>query len=256
MNAKRRDSNKARGSNPVPVPENGIDLLRQFDPHPGLLAADRWTWMTWYRFEELLLWQLVALHSSLDPESLGEITDGVIEAFVRDNGDLSDVPTDNAVRFRHNLNTAAAAVEDGELGCVEIADDLWYSTVRVAAFHAWSRKVRLPVVGGWPGSTSQSSSAPKTREDLPAGRWPWGDHTTPMLEWLATTAKAMWTRVDEGGQYDPADDLTAPTNDEVADWLAGAWPDSSNRCREFFATILRPPHLPPGRRTRRSRRSK
>jgi hypothetical protein len=57
------------------------------------------------------------------PIRSGEITDGVIEAFASEQSPLEDDPTNMYARFRKNLNTAAA-VELGELRCVETASDL------------------------------------------------------------------------------------------------------------------------------------
>ena len=73
----------------------------------------------------------------------------------------------------------------------------------------------------------------------PAG-WPWGEHETELLRHLAAAAKRFWKN------YDPSDPTTAPTNDQVIDWLVEQ--GVPQRIAEVMATILRAGGLPSGRR--------
>lgn len=70
--------------------------------------------------------------------------------------------------------------------------------------------------------------------------YPWGDHSTHLLNKLIDVATAMWSR------YDPLDPSTAPTNDQVRDWLMER--NVPKRTAAIMATILRADNLRPGRR--------
>lgn len=72
-------------------------------------------------------------------------------------------------------------------------------------------------------------------------RWPWGDHHTESLGHLEAAAKRFWTL------HDPDDASTAPTNDEVADWLVNERKVSKEKARAI-ASILRADGLPTGPR--------
>lgn len=70
--------------------------------------------------------------------------------------------------------------------------------------------------------------------------WPWGAHTTEMLEHLRAAGLKHWSR------YDPDDSTTASTNATVAEFLKQR--GVSERIAEAMATILRADGLPSGRR--------
>lgn len=77
-------------------------------------------------------------------------------------------------------------------------------------------------------------------EKITLGGWPWGSHETDLLRKLAGAANKWWIR------YDPADATTAPTNDQVTNWLKNE--GVSNRVAEVMASILRIDGLPSGPR--------
>lgn len=68
----------------------------------------------------------------------------------------------------------------------------------------------------------------------------WGIHETTLLQKLAAASERFWKL------YDPADPTTAPTNQQVIDWLKGQ--GVSDRTAEVMATILRADGLPTGPR--------
>lgn len=72
-------------------------------------------------------------------------------------------------------------------------------------------------------------------------KWPWGSHSTELLELLAKAAEKWWTN------FDPTDNTTAPTNEQVAEWLVGQ--GVGKVMAEKIATILRADGLPSGPRT-------
>lgn len=71
-------------------------------------------------------------------------------------------------------------------------------------------------------------------------RWPWGNYETDLLRNLAAAAERFWRL------YDPTDNTTAPTNQQVTDWLKQQ--GVAVRTAEIMATILRADGLPTGPR--------
>lgn len=71
--------------------------------------------------------------------------------------------------------------------------------------------------------------------------WPWGDHQTKLLGHLAEAARRWWVNVDA------ADNTTAPTNQQVSDWLKKR--GVGKAMADKMATILRADELPAGPRT-------
>lgn len=70
--------------------------------------------------------------------------------------------------------------------------------------------------------------------------YPWGAHSTILLEHLSKAANKFWSN------YDPTDFTTAPTNDQVEAWLVQQ--NVPKRTAEVMATILRADGLQTGRR--------
>lgn len=68
-----------------------------------------------------------------------------------------------------------------------------------------------------------------------------GRHRTQALTVLCEAAHKFWNL------YDPTDRTTAPTNDQIVDWLITER-QVSVRTAQVMATILRPDDLPTGRR--------
>ena len=79
---------------------------------------------------------------------------------------------------------------------------------------------------------------PSSAEDH--GPWPWGRHETELLRHLAAAAKHLWVL------YDPDDPSTAPTNEQVSNFLVDRGVPKS--MSDKMATILRPETLRSGRR--------
>lgn len=86
--------------------------------------------------------------------------------------------------------------------------------------------------------TYMSSTA--TPEPSRPSLYPWGDHNTRLLTKLSDAAIALWSR------YDPLDPSTAPTNEQVQDWLITR--NVPKRIAETMATMLRADGLKMGRR--------
>jgi len=75
-----------------------------------------------------------------------------------------------------------------------------------------------------------------------AGPWPWGTYETKYLRELAAAAQCWWVN------FDPDDNTTAPTNEQVSNWLQ-ARGTVGKSLADKMATILRADGLPTGPRT-------
>lgn len=84
-----------------------------------------------------------------------------------------------------------------------------------------------------------ATSSAITKTDPPI-TYPWGTHTTHLLNQLSAAATKFWSL------YDPADATTAPTNEQVAQWLVER--GVAERTANVIATILRTDGLKMGRR--------
>jgi hypothetical protein len=73
------------------------------------------------------------------------------------------------------------------------------------------------------------------------GRWPWGTHETELLRHLHAAAAKWWQN------FDPADNTTAPTNEQVSGWLQAR--GVAKRNADVIATMLRADGVPTGPRT-------
>ena len=73
---------------------------------------------------------------------------------------------------------------------------------------------------------------------LPA--WPWGVYETQKLRLLAQAVERFWVR------YDPADQTTAPTNEDVISWLVQQ--GLATRAAEKAAALIRADDVRPGPR--------
>ncbi len=111
---------------------------------------------------------------------------------------------------------------------------------------SWKRVRLLPhdddLIWQWSRARSRAVEQPTPTMGSESGRWPWGTYTTKRLEDLAAAAERWWVN------FDPTDNFTAPTNDEVIAWLV-ANRKVPRRTAEIMASILRADGLPTGPRT-------
>lgn len=114
--------------------------------------------------------------------------------------------------------------------------------VKVADFVTWARGLAWALPDGFPRPNA-AGGYPVAPEGLQVGggaKWPWGDYETELLRKLATAADRFWKL------YDPTDNTTAPTNQQVIEWLKQQ--GVADRTAEVMATILRADGLPTGPR--------
>lgn len=121
-----------------------------------------------------------------------------------------------------------------------IPDDAEKIVVKVADFVAWA--TALPAPWELPEEMKRMGPYPEAEEGVYDGsaKWPWGSHETELLRKLAAAVSQFWTL------YDPADKATAPTNQQVSEWLQKQ--GVSKPTSDVMATILRADGLPTGRR--------
>ena len=98
-------------------------------------ATDR-TWAHWSLESNALLWQAVAPHSGLEPDSLDV-----------NHLQLSMVgvmrPKSGLALFLPMLDAAVLHVERGTLPIVEAAENTRYSTVQLSAYALWAKSLML-----------------------------------------------------------------------------------------------------------------
>lgn len=238
-----RDDQRAMSTR-VERSETGIErLLRAEAAQVQFVQADSVTWRKWAGRKAVRLWQAIALHSFLDPDALSrpwvDAADPRVYWPPLDEPRLQ-VPPGLRDELTRNLDAAKAAVIALKLPLYErvgipAENCLQDEEVLVSEFHAWATSVQLPVVTGW-------------RPRSGSGPWPWGEHTTSQLEQLASAAERFWRTRDEGGQYDPAND-PEPKNSEVEAFLCARGVPVS--AASHIASLLRPPTIRPGPRSRR-----
>lgn len=200
------------------------------------LVADEATWAKWAWSSEAELWQLVALHSHLDPDLLRSWA-----MFSSDVAALQATRTDHwadpelAASLLRNVERAVHAVHTFDLPATKLVSKcLETSLVSTAEFHGWTIRACLAPVSGFPG-----------RVRLPNGRYPWGNYSTPHLERFVAACE-FWRLASDGGKYDPDKPWTAPHPIEVEAKLVEM--GLVKYLREAFAAFTRDPRLPPGRR--------
>jgi hypothetical protein len=92
----------------------------------------------------------------------------------------------------------------------------------------------------WCAAKRFAHNIPNRVAPQPTTKWPWGDYETKLLKKLAVAAEEWWS------DYDQKNPGSAPTNDDVRDWLVGQ--GVSKRVAEVMAQILRADGLQPGPR--------
>ncbi|MDP1527677.1 MAG: hypothetical protein Q8M20_17885 [Rhodocyclaceae bacterium] len=178
----------------------------------------------WAEVDDLNLLQAALLTFGIEPFSLDDYWHHTGERVT-----LDDLPSDFLLRIealrssiRTNTLRANALNYDDHMRIDENE-----TRIKTDDFVAWCNAKRLP--HNIPGRT-----VPQTT------KWPWGDYETDLLRMLASAAEEWWST------YDPASPATAPTNQEVKDWLVGQ--GVSDRIAESMATILRADGLATGPR--------
>nr|WP_314862426.1 hypothetical protein [uncultured Undibacterium sp.] len=119
------------------------------------------------------------------------------------------------------------------------AKDISHKTISTYRFRIWAEQVGFELPSRFPKDSTKISSN-TNGHSAGIAMYPWGTHSTILLEKLAKAATKFWSL------YDPSDPSTAPTNEQVQTWLMSEGVKERNA--EVMATILRADGLATGRR--------
>jgi hypothetical protein len=188
-----------------------------------LWAVPKPNWDEWNKVKQARLWQAVALACNIDPSNFQFNGPNLVRLFSRPTTEFEDL-----------LSMAKANIgAGGILKLVSLSDGgLEESEVKLSNFATWLKTTPHIAPPEFPW---QPEAMPLSNMD-----WPWGRHETDLLRKLAAVANRFWKN------YDPSDPTTAPTNQEVIDWLREK--KVATRTAEIIATILRADNLPMGPR--------
>lgn len=194
-------------------------------PHPD--------WKQWEKKHTAKLWQAIALLCELEPSRLEtprpKNTD---PQSVGATGKLDTLFNQAPPKFNSLLGLAITGIGAGLLKPAKLdAENLEESEVDLTVFASWANTRGLPFPEGFPW---------QPEINLDTKNWPWGRYETDLLRKLAQAANRFWKN------YDPADISTAPTNEQIEEWLIGQ--KVSQPSAKAIATILRADGLPTGRR--------
>lgn len=223
-------------------------LIRQGEMLMGsdkLRRACSETWDEWGHFQLADAWVFIALSCGIDPSWMD------VDSL---DPDLHYVPQSAARCFLDRMELVIEHLEAGVLSGDKELADIRCAVVDRSDFVNWARRFTVDLheefltgsKGPRVSSQVPADFAEPTRT-LPSARWPWGSHETSNLRLLAEAAERFWKPVAEGGNYDPQDDTTAPTNEQVEAWLLKR--GVSGKARSVMATILRADKFPMGRRS-------
>jgi hypothetical protein len=217
--------------------EGGLKVLvalRQANSvRPGPCGLDEEAWRKWASSPFLELWQLVALHSSVDPDSLGNSPEFAIRALryskFRDAVQLLlKLPPDDRpiVRLQRNFERALLALHDGDLKPMILgAQASARALISLDEFRSWVTRAGIGIAGTW---------VPRHHY----GEFPY---------WTNALDVARKVAIDFAARYMDDDASRAPSSPETIRHAVNRYMVSQNTAKAI-ARVLRPDHLPRGRR--------
>jgi len=180
-------------------------------------------WSQWERKRKAKLWQAIALLCELEParlEGLGS------------PGRLDTIFVQPLPKFDSLIGLAKTGIGAGLLKPDKLdPENLEESEVDLTLFATWANATGLAFPDGFPWQPEMN---------IQVTGWPWGRYDTNLLRTLARAADLFWKK------YEPADPSSAPTNEQVIEWLVKQ--KVAKRTAEIMATILRADGLPTGPR--------
>lgn len=201
---------------------NDQEPLR-IDPVNDIYAIRRPNWDQWKRKKSTRLWKAVALLQNIDPTYLADTFD---------HDCLSPRVLKREVDFISEvLNIAINSLGTPQLRPLNHTTPIENSEIDLTTFSSWANALGIKLPENFPWQ-------PEMQLDISG--WPWGSHSTKLLEKLAEAANLFWKN------YDPNDPSTAPTNMRVQTWLAEQ--GVAVRTAEIMASILRADGLSTGPR--------
>jgi hypothetical protein len=198
-----------------------------------LWTIPRPDWQQWERKHKAKLWQAVALLCELEPSRLETPRpENTVPQSLGATGKLDTVFNQAPPKFNSLLSLAITGIGAGLLKPAKLVpENLEESEIDLIVFTSWANATGLAFPDGFPWQPDIN---------LDTKNWPWGRYETELLRKLAQAANRFWKN------YDPADISTAPTNEQVEEWLIGQ--KTTRPKAKAIATILRADGLQTGRR--------
>ena len=227
---------------------SGLDVLISFRQRRRVgrtpSAPDEAAWRKWAACDFLELWQLVALHSLVDPDSLGASPEQAARALRHSSlGDtiqhLLGRPIDERpmARLRRNFECAVRALKAGDLSPLVRGTELGPRTcVHLDEFVAWSKREFLPVAGNWVPRHERGSTPHAWLVEFP--------YRTKELEIALNVAR------DLADRYMHDDTSRAPSSPAAIRHAIDCY-GASETAAKAIVRLIRPNHLPQGRRRKR-----
>lgn len=189
----------------------------------------------WARAKNWLLEEAIYILKGKEPPPRDWLLDS-LDAF----NELSDTKQKQA--YEQLIQPFTQGINNGTLVITQDEDDGAVHMTPSAAL-AWAKQTAHPVPPELIAEI-EKANAPKPAPEKPLHEnercWPWGNHETKLLRKMALAAERFWRL------YDPEDPTTAPTNQQVSEWLKQQ--DVADRVAEIMAQILRADGLPKGPR--------
>lgn len=189
-------------------------------------------WDKWRHVPDVRIWEAVALSLNIEPAKIKHSKDGwMADTHLFDEGEEF---RDRIFIAGRNLGGSGKALNPTAIVMGSPAD----SSVSLPAFAQWACSIdwgipaELNAIGQSRGEESEKTKVTQ--------QWPWGNYETELLRKLAAAVERFWVL------YDPNDPTTAPTNQQVTEWLRTQ--GVADRNAEVIATILRVDGLPTGPR--------
>jgi hypothetical protein len=196
-------------------------------------------WRYYPQLSQVSVGQAVALACNIDPACFGDDDSFKYQGTSREYG--------------LRLGIASNHVKGKSLPVIESdvhSTTDYYSIVSLTAFSLWARKMEWTIpqqlssladaaIAKHRKETTARVEVPKPQiSGVPT--WPWGAHSSKLLDALAGAVQEFWTK------YDRNSPRSAPTNKKVIKWLEAR--GVSRRNAEVIAKIIRADDAPRGPR--------
>lgn len=209
---------------------------------------------------DLSHWNLVDTFSLNEASCLAA---GVEPAGRIANDDVARVEVISEAMNKAAFSAIRSALGRIDIGTEEPINPLELESIELRKRIAWCRKHSDATISDWsipddptfdrnelarwfaardfmPAYSFTRATLPEAMQAKLRGRWPWGNHETLLLQKFSTMMEEWWS------DYDPLVPSSAPTNEEVTNWLVGQ--GIAKRVAEVMAQMARPEHIPPGPR--------
>ena len=199
--------------------------VRPVDEPRKVKPAD---WGYWKPYGTCPLWQAILLTLDVEPRAFMFLpVSGVLRSLL--GFEELSVSDHSAIRDRAGISASNIRALSPEFE-PQVDGNALTAPVALRVFGEWATSVWANLPRDFPGTASAISHHV-------GRRWPWGDYETELLAHLAAAVEHFWKT------YDPE---SAPTNENVADWLVARSVAKKNA--DAIARVIRPKDVPAGPR--------